>query len=184
MKPLPAPPLTVRPTSDYLGVADPIVSRLLLSGVLRTARWWAQRPLINYNEKQRRVSEGRFLAKTVATRPRAPPKNADVFDIPPNHRATGPAAFSASSKTTLVFECNDVRRKSPPQPATIPEPYYTVREVAEIYRVKPRTVRNWIKGEELRAWRRDRLIRIPKRVRSATLTTNGNSSRWEKRSID
>jgi excisionase family DNA binding protein len=41
------------------------------------------------------------------------------------------------------------------------ERHYTVAEVAEIYRVTTRTVRNWVNDEELRAWRKGRLIRIP-----------------------
>lgn len=44
------------------------------------------------------------------------------------------------------------------------EPHYTVREVADIYRVTPRCVRQWIDNKELRAWRRGRLIRIPRRA--------------------
>ena len=42
-----------------------------------------------------------------------------------------------------------------------PEKHYTVAEVANIYCVTARTVRNWIARGELRAWRRGRLIRIP-----------------------
>ena len=42
-----------------------------------------------------------------------------------------------------------------------PERFYTVRDVADIYRVTPRCVRQWIDNKELRAWRRGRLIRIP-----------------------
>lgn len=58
------------------------------------------------------------------------------------------------------------RRSQPPIAASAkatvsPEPHFTVAEVAAIYRVTPRTVRNWIYGGLLRAWRRGRLIRIP-----------------------
>jgi excisionase family DNA binding protein len=41
------------------------------------------------------------------------------------------------------------------------EPHYTVAEVAKLYQVCPRTVRNWIRDRSLRAWRQGRLIRIP-----------------------
>jgi excisionase family DNA binding protein len=43
-----------------------------------------------------------------------------------------------------------------------PEQYFTVNEVAEIYRVTPRTIRNWTDRGLLKAWRKDRLIRIPR----------------------
>ncbi|MEQ1714659.1 MAG: helix-turn-helix domain-containing protein [Hyphomicrobium sp.] len=43
----------------------------------------------------------------------------------------------------------------------VPERHYKVAEVAERYFVTPRTVRNWIQNDSLRAWRRGRLIRIP-----------------------
>jgi excisionase family DNA binding protein len=43
----------------------------------------------------------------------------------------------------------------------IPERHYTVSEVAEIYRVTSRTVRNWIKDKKLRALRKGRILRIP-----------------------
>jgi excisionase family DNA binding protein len=43
-----------------------------------------------------------------------------------------------------------------------PERHYTVAEVAAIYCVTPRTIRNWVDDGSLRAWRRGRLIRIPK----------------------
>ena len=54
-----------------------------------------------------------------------------------------------------------VRKRTSPNPSNTPEARYTVREVADIYRVTPRTVRHWIDNEELRAWRKGRLIRIP-----------------------
>jgi excisionase family DNA binding protein len=54
-----------------------------------------------------------------------------------------------------------VRQATSPNPSSTPEPHYTVREVADIYRVTPRCVRHWIENEELRAWRKGRLIRIP-----------------------
>lgn len=42
-----------------------------------------------------------------------------------------------------------------------PERHYTVSEVAAIYRVVPRTVRNWINDGKMRALRKERLIRVP-----------------------
>lgn len=39
--------------------------------------------------------------------------------------------------------------------------YFTIQEVANRYRVVPRTVRNWIARRWLRAVRKGRLIRIP-----------------------
>lgn len=48
-----------------------------------------------------------------------------------------------------------------PEKAPSPERYYAVAEVAAIYGVTPRTVRNWVKRGEMRAWRKGRIIRIP-----------------------
>jgi excisionase family DNA binding protein len=41
------------------------------------------------------------------------------------------------------------------------ERHYTVREVADRYRVEPATVREWIKRKWLRAIKPGRVIRIP-----------------------
>lgn len=46
----------------------------------------------------------------------------------------------------------------PPQAA---EQHYTVAQVAALYQVDPKTVRNWIRCGALRAIRKGRLIRIP-----------------------
>ncbi len=43
-----------------------------------------------------------------------------------------------------------------------PEPHFKVAEVAALYKVTPRTVRNWIEDGRLRALKRGRIIRVPK----------------------
>lgn len=55
-----------------------------------------------------------------------------------------------------------VRQATLSNPLSTPEPHYTVREVADMYRVTPRSVRHWIKNGQLRTWRKGRLIRIPR----------------------
>lgn len=54
-----------------------------------------------------------------------------------------------------------VRQAVSSNSSSAPEPHYTVHEVANLYRVTPRTVRHWIAKGQLRVWRKGRLIRIP-----------------------
>ena len=46
----------------------------------------------------------------------------------------------------------------PNEQVSMPERYHTVAEVAAMYRITSRTVRNWIQRGELRALHEDRMI--------------------------
>ena len=45
-------------------------------------------------------------------------------------------------------------------PPSESERYYTVAEVAAIYRVTTRTVRNWVYDGKMRAFKKGRMVRI------------------------